>query len=479
MKRDPGLRYKLALMLGDAFTIVMSFAFAYFYRIAISSRPYYFDAKPSQFIYEIFVMVPFWLIILALLGLYKKDILTARSRLREVGLLFAASLIGVMFIITIDFFVRSDLFPVRTIAIYAVIFCFLFLCLERWLIHAIRRMIIKRSQIRAVIIGNTKTTSRIIDEFRNYPEDGYKIVAIISGNRYIPSGCKHLQYGSLKDAFKHVKADVIFQTDERQTDYVYKQALDRHLLYYYVPDSSALPNRFGDTELIGSIPAIFVKVTPLSGGAQLIKRATDLIIGSLLMILALIPMLIIWIIQKISAPEEKAIYSQIRLSRFNKKVTIYKFRSMYASYSNMTPEEAFEKMEKEGRVKNAKKLIKEYRKNGDSIKNDPRITPLGRFLRRTSLDELPQLFNVLKGDISLVGPRALVPGELRKFGDRSLLLTVKSGLTGLAQVSGRRDISFEERRALDLYYVQNWSLRLDFQILINTVTAVIRGKGAK
>jgi uncharacterized membrane protein YjjP (DUF1212 family) len=133
MKRDPGLRYKLALMLGDAFTIVMSFAFAYFYRIAISSRPYYFDAKPSQFIYEIFVMVPFWLIILALLGLYKKDILTARSRLREVGLLFAASLIGVMFIITIDFFAKSDLFPVRTIAVYAVIFCFLFLCLERWL----------------------------------------------------------------------------------------------------------------------------------------------------------------------------------------------------------------------------------------------------------------------------------------------------------------------------------------------------------
>ena len=110
---------------------------------------------------------------------------------------------------------------------------------------------------------------------------------------------------------------------------------------------------------------------------------------------------------------------------------------------------------------------------------DPRITRIGKFLRATSLDELPQLFNVLRGDISLVGPRALVPGELRNYGDRSLLLTVKSGLTGLAQVSGRRDISFDERRSLDLYYIQNWSVLFDLQIMLQTIRAVIFQKGAK
>ncbi len=124
-------------------------------------------------------------------------------------------------------------------------------------------------------------------------------------------------------------------------------------------------------------------------------------------------------------------------------------------------------------------LIKKYRDGGDQIKNDPRVTKVGRFLRATSLDELPQLFNVLRGDISLVGPRALVPGELRHYGDRSLLLSVKSGLTGLAQVSGRRDISFSERRALDIYYIQNWSLWLDFRILLRTIGAVLLRKGAK
>ena len=107
------------------------------------------------------------------------------------------------------------------------------------------------------------------------------------------------------------------------------------------------------------------------------------------------------------------------------------------------------------------------------------MTKVGKFLRRTSLDELPQLFNILKGDISLIGPRALLPGELRDYGDRSLILTVRSGLTGFAQVSGRRDIPFEERRALDTYYVRNWSLMLDLSIFFKTIVVVIRGEGAK
>jgi lipopolysaccharide/colanic/teichoic acid biosynthesis glycosyltransferase len=152
---------------------------------------------------------------------------------------------------------------------------------------------------------------------------------------------------------------------------------------------------------------------------------------------------------------------------------------MKMEYSGLSPEEAFKKMKKQKLIKNDKKLLQEYRKNGDFLKDDPRITKFGDFLRKSSLDELPQLINVIKGDLSLVGPRALVPGELKNYGDRSLLLSVKSGLTGLAQVSGRRDLSFRERRALDIYYVQNWSLKTDFSILIKTIKVVITGKGAK
>ncbi len=146
---------------------------------------------------------------------------------------------------------------------------------------------------------------------------------------------------------------------------------------------------------------------------------------------------------------------------------IYKFRSMKPEYSDMSPEDGFRKM---GRPE----LIKPYRDGGDKIENDPRITAFGRLLRRTSLDELPQLINVGKGDISLVGPRALDPFEMDKHPKRNHILAVKTGLTGLAQVSGLRDIGFEERRKLDLYYVQNWSLWMDLVILIKTVRVVLR-----
>jgi lipopolysaccharide/colanic/teichoic acid biosynthesis glycosyltransferase len=117
----------------------------------------------------------------------------------------------------------------------------------------------------------------------------------------------------------------------------------------------------------------------------------------------------------------------------------------------------------------------EFRANSDYLKNDPRFTRLGLFMRKTSLDELPQLFNVVKGDLSLVGPRTLVPEELSSYDKRHMILSVKSGITGLAQVSGRRDISFEERRKLDVYYVQNWSFWLDLVILAKTVRVILEG----
>jgi lipopolysaccharide/colanic/teichoic acid biosynthesis glycosyltransferase len=182
-------------------------------------------------------------------------------------------------------------------------------------------------------------------------------------------------------------------------------------------------------------------------------------------------MLIIALLIKLSGGGT-VFFRQNRLTRFDNQFTVFKFHTQYAKYDGTTPEEAFERMGKP-------ELAKVYRDNGDALENDPRITPIGRFLRATSLDELPQLFNVLRGDISLVGPRALIPEELQAYKKRHTILSVKSGITGLAQVSGRREITFEERRTLDLYYVQNWSLWLDLIILSKTVRAVLGGRGAK
>ena len=471
----------MALVIGDIIAIVTSFLYAYLIRTHLDSRPYYFVANPGKFTLAIMTLLPVWIFVLFAFGLYSKKIIMNRSHLPEVSRLFAASIIGVMSIITVDFFLDSNLFPVRPIALYAVLTNFLSLVIIRSVTKGARKHILRKKigLQKVLIIGNNINTSRLISNIVGFPEEGYRLVGVVSRANLIPKDLRFLRFASLKQALERTKPDIIFQTDEKSTEYVYKQAVDRHLYYYFVPTEADLSQHMGELELIGNTPVILVKSTPLIGGAQATKRLLDLSVGGLIFILALIPMGIIWLIQKILDPKHPAIYSQTRLTRFNKHVKIYKFRSMKPEYSGLTPEDAFKKMRKQGIIKDAKKYINDYRKNGDFLENDPRITKFGDFLRKTSLDELPQLINVMRGDISLVGPRALVPGELKNYGDRSLLLSVKSGLTGLAQVSGRRDISFAERRALDIYYVQNWSVRFDFQILLMTIRAVITGKGAK
>ncbi|MBR2589217.1 sugar transferase [Candidatus Saccharibacteria bacterium] len=474
MKKDPGLVFRICLIFGDVFAIISAFLFAYLFRIHIDQRPYYFEADTSTFASIILFSIPAWVVILAIVGLYNKNIIMNRSRFPELLRLFASSIIGTMTLITYDFFTGKEIFPTRLVAVYSLILCFVMLALMRGIIHLVRSYVVRKNHgtLRAIVIGNSPNTARLLDHFADFPEDGWVLSAVVANKKYIPVEFQGKRFSSLKEAVKWVDADVIFQTDENQTEYVYSQSIKCHAFYYFVPSEATLSSHVGDLELIGDTPAIFVKVTPLIGGARFVKRAVDLIVGTIAFIVALIPMAIIWLIVKLSDIHSPVFYGEYRLSRYNKKVKIYKFRSMDPEYSGLSPEQAFAKMGKP-------ELIEKYRKNGDFLPDDPRITKVGRVLRATSLDELPQLFNVIKGDISLVGPRALVPGELRDYGDRSLLLSVKSGLTGLAQVSGRRDISFEERRALDLYYIQNWSLKLDISILLRTIGVVFTRKGAK
>ncbi|MDO5480808.1 MAG: exopolysaccharide biosynthesis polyprenyl glycosylphosphotransferase [Candidatus Saccharibacteria bacterium] len=485
MKRDPSFIFRLIMMFGDALAIVFSFAFAYFIRTNLDSRPYYFTAAPLDFTITILFLIPVWWLILSLLGLYENSIILKQNHFHEISRLFTASCIGMMSIITFDFFYRDTLFPVRPIALAAAVLCFFSLTLIRSLLRAIRlRLLIRdnRGFINILIIGNSAATTRLINHFNNFPEDGYKVVAIVAKNEFIPTFARDKKFTNLRDAVEVTQPDAIFQTDEKKTDSVYSESIHAHAIYYFVPPDTTLSSRLGSLMLIGNTPTIRINVSPLSReSARTIKRLSDIIMSSLLIIILMPLLIIIWLIVKLSDLKSPAFFSTIRLSRFNEKVRIYKFRTMKPAYSGMSPEKAFEKMASQGIITKAEaaEISKTYRENGDFLDNDPRVTRIGKFLRKTSLDELPQLYNVLMGDISLVGPRALVPGELKNYGDRSLLLSIKSGLTGLAQVSGRRDLSFEERRTLDLYYIQNWSLALDFQIILRTISAVLTHKGAK
>jgi exopolysaccharide biosynthesis polyprenyl glycosylphosphotransferase len=474
MRKKSDFILRFCLIIGDALALILSFAMAYFIRVHVDPRPFVFEAQLLDFTTTIVFLVPIMLVILAALGLYKKSIFLGRSRFPERIRLVLAAVLSVAALIVYDFFIGENLFPVRVMAITATILCFVFLLVERIVVRLIIRQIFKSDYgtKRAIIIGNHKNTEYLADYITSTPECGYRLAGIVASRKYIPQDLKAHQYSSLKDALKNVKVDVIFQTDEKSTEYVYKQAVARHLLYYFVPSETALSSHFGELELVGNTPAVSVMATPLSGGYVVVKRAFDILFALVGIILAAIPMMIIWLVIKLSDIKHSPIYADDRLTQYNRKFKCYKFRSMKSEYSGMTAEEAFSKMGKP-------ELIKKYRRDGDYLKDDPRITKIGRFIRKTSLDELPQLFNILNGDISLIGPRALLPGELRDYGDRSLLLMVKSGLTGFAQVSGRRDISFEERRALDIYYVKNWSLLLDLSIFFKTIAIVLKRDGAK
>jgi lipopolysaccharide/colanic/teichoic acid biosynthesis glycosyltransferase len=393
-------------------------------------------------------------------------------RPKEYGRLFIASGIGVMALISYDFFTASSLFPVRIIAIFAFILCWLTAILLREIVKTIRRILCINGigVLRLLVVGNSSQTTTLIKNLHGNLTLGYKIAGVVAKTEYVPEYAKRFHFKSMPAAFKNGKYDIIVQTEDRDTETIYTNAIDHHLGYMLVPNQEVLMSHLGDIDIIGTQPVIHVPVTPIMGHARLVKRLFDLLVGGLMFIITSPLMLIILIVEMFSGGHP--IYHTYRLSRFGKKVKIYKFRSMKNEYNFMTPEQAFTKM-------GQPELISEYRDNGDKLDHDPRISQLGKFLRATSLDELPQLWNVVLGDISLVGPRALVPSELAKYPNKNLILSAKSGLTGLAQVSGRRDISFEERRLLDIYYIQNWSLLLDIQIIFRTVATVLLRRGAK
>ena len=200
-----------------------------------------------------------------------------------------------------------------------------------------------------------------------------------------------------------------------------------------------------------------------------VKRAID-IVGALIGTIILVPVtLVIWIARKILKEDDGPLfYEHLRYGRNGKQFRLYKFRTM-CMHADEKLKEYLEKNE------DAKKEFEENQK----LKDDPRITKLGNFLRKTSLDELPQLLNILKGEMSFIGPRPVVDGEIEKYGkNKDKFLSVKPGLTGYWQVNGRSNTTYEERMELELYYVDHISLWLDIKIFFKTFITVLKKEGA-
>lgn len=215
---------------------------------------------------------------------------------------------------------------------------------------------------------------------------------------------------------------------------------------------------------MAGLPLLHVEEPELSGGRRLLKTVFDRTVAVAALVITLPFMLALGLAVRFTS-SGPAFFRQTRCGRAGRPFTIYKFRSMRADAESDLEVLVAHNERSEGL------LFK--------IRRDPRVTAVGKFLRRYSLDELPQLLNVVKGDMSLVGPRPPLPSEVAQYGsDVRRRLLVKPGLTGLWQVSGRSDLTWEESVRLDLLYVENWALSLDFMILWKTVFAVLRGRGA-
>ena len=216
-------------------------------------------------------------------------------------------------------------------------------------------------------------------------------------------------------------------------------------------------------EAVEGIPLISIKQVSLNTLQRIITGFVDISVSLLLLALGSPLWLCIALAIRLNSPGE-IVYKQTRIGLDGRPFKVYKFRSMYKNADQFLAS-LWVKNEAQG------PLFK--------LRDDPRITPMGKFLRRTSLDEFPQIINVLRGEISLVGPRPPLPSEVAQYENwQKGRLAIKPGMTGLWQVRGRSNLSFDEGVLMDLYYIENWSLRLYFLILFRTIPAVLTNQGA-
>lgn len=479
MKNNASLVYSFFLIIGDFLALIAAFIAAFILRVTLDSRPIVASITSVQYLKIFIILLPFWLIIFALLGLYNKS--TYDNRFREFGKLFIGTFIGILFIISYSYITNTAIFPARLVTIYGYLLALCFMLLFRTIARGIRRSLFSYGigVNNVLIIGNTQVTDELVSSLSHTKISGYRVAGIVStSTRHYNSSHQHHIFQTFEEAL-HKLHDVplqsIVQTElyaaqDRNND-ILTYAQENHIAYRFVPGNSELFVGNIEVDLFQSIPVIAIHQTALVGWGRVVKRLFDIVIGCIGFVVVLPMMLLIAIAIKLFDPGP-VFFRQERLGRFNTRFKIFKFRTNKIAYSGLLPEEAFAKLGKP-------ELAIQFRKNGDFVPHDPRFSRLGVFLRKSSLDEIPQLINVIRGDISLVGPRALVPRELDKYDKKNLILSVKSGMTGLAVISGRKSISFEERRKLDLYYVQNWSFWNDIIILSKTVSIVLFHRGAE
>jgi len=434
----------------------------------------WFDAsatiEPAMIFMPAFILGVYWVLVFALFGMYKN--LFIISRLDEVIRTAKISVIGTLILFFFLFIdqLNWDSSNIHYAKFYAISYWFLVFFSVSFLRLIVRTVQKSRTRKghgmhRAIIVGTGKNALEVEANLNRNKILGLNVIGFLTTDGEISDKLIKPLLGNIDDVKSIVEEykidDVIValeQIESRKLIQVVDQIDQPDVSVKILPDFYQIIIGLNRTNQIFGLPLIDVMPDPMPSWEKIVKRIFDFTASLIMLILVSPIMAALYVIIPLTS-KGSAIYSHERVGLFGKNFIIYKFRSMFSdAESSGSPQLA--------------------------TQNDPRITPLGLFMRKTRLDELPQLWNVIRGDMSLVGPRPERPFYVNQFKKQiplySRRLRVRPGITGWAQVKWKYDESFDdvvEKTKYDLFYVENMSLRMDFKILVNTIATVILGKG--
>lgn len=449
--------FESLLLLLDWFIISASWILSYYLRFYSGIVPVYKGIPPLKVYLTLLIfMIPLWGLVFKMFGLYRPRRIS--TKISEVIDISKSSTFATLIVISLTFLFRQYEFS-RLTFFYFWLINTIFLSLTRIMFREFLRFLRKHEyNLRyALIIGTEKLGQDLVCKLRKHPELGIRISGFLTNDmdsvgdkiQGIPVLGK---YSDVRELISNHKIDIVFVALPFSAYHQLKEVLDwigdEMVSIMVLPDISDFVTLRGSVSEFEGMPLISLRDTPLYGWNIIVKRLLDIIFASLVLTFASPLMFIIAVVIKLTS-EGPVLFKQERMGMDGKTFHMLKFRTMFINAEQVT-----------GPVW--------------AKKDDPRRTGIGKLLRMTSLDELPQFFNVLKGDMSIVGPRPERPVFIESFKDTipkyMLRHKMKAGITGWAQVSGLRgNTSLEKRIEYDLYYIENWSLNLDLKIIWLTV----------
>lgn len=462
MIKDNQQHFNRLQVVMDAVVVIVSYAFAWWFKFSSG----FVDKEIGVLSFEFYMralilIVPLYILLYYAFNLYTPK--RVQGRRLEFSNIVLANTVGLLilmagFFLALSYSEQLKNFS-RSMFIYFFMINIVLEEIERLMIRAFLRSIRKNgyNQKHILLVGYSKAAEQYIDRIKQNPQWGYNIRGILDDNiarGTMYKGVKVIgSVGNLSYILPENKLDEIAITlgleEYYKLEKIVAECEKSGVHTKFIPDyGNIIPTRPYTEDLLG-LPVINIRYVPLSNTFNaLIKRLTD-IMGAIICIIIFSPIMLTSAVLVKMTSKGPLIFKQERVGLHNKPFQMYKFRTMYVQ-------------------------TEEEEKKGWTQKNDPRVTSVGRFLRKTSLDEFPQLFNVLKGDMSLVGPRPERPQYVEKFREEipryMIKHQVRPGMTGWAQVNGYRgDTSIRKRIEHDLYYIENWTLGLDIKILFLTV----------